>query len=25
MARTEPFEQHPDRCDRWFERHPHAA
>jgi SAM-dependent methyltransferase len=24
MPRTESFEQHPDRYDRWFERHPHA-
>jgi SAM-dependent methyltransferase len=22
MPRIEPFEQHPDRYDRWFERHP---
>jgi hypothetical protein len=25
MARTEPFEQHPDRYGRWFERHPHVV
>jgi len=24
MDRTEPFEQHPDRYDRWFECHPHV-
>ena len=24
MPRTEPFEQHPDRYDQWFERHPHV-
>ncbi|MFB6099129.1 MAG: hypothetical protein ABEK84_08490 [Salinibacter sp.] len=24
MPQTEPFEQHPDRYDRWFDRHPEA-
>ena len=24
MPRIEPFEQHPDRYDRWFDRHPHV-
>ncbi len=24
MPQVEPFEQHPDRYDHWFEQHPHA-